>query len=401
MINGDQVRKEGQDVFHSLVYKLTRKLGEGSMMPPNADILVTMKMFEEPNESSESYNTPSFCAEHTSDDPLAKSLYELMPFGLRQAVSTMTLGEKAWIWVHSDAAYGDTGLRYGDHPSDVILPGTNLLYEIRLVWWRPKHLSVIWEETDKKNDSLQSTAITTIEKTLTEMNEPYGLCKVRQAYRRLQHMLSQLRSVRIDSKHKPEQEAERNRVMYNIIKRSANYAIMLGRYGHALFHLKHLLEVNPDDASGHCLLAQAYFSMGRSTNAFYSIRNAHFIDPLNKQYTAVQKEIQQYISLVDDVDADDFVEEEEYEKYAEMLKRRLEIKRKFVLKSVSVKLLVLLESGTKKITVKGGFPAEILDQAHDWLKEKHSETLEVTRTEKTVEIKPILRPNSDESQQET
>lgn len=379
----------GKNVYHDLVFKHVISHGESTtVVSSDAHVTLGIKMFISTKNGS-----MDLVGYHSCDDPLAKPLSELMPFGLRMAVSTMSEGETAWITMNSLVAYGNQGFCFGDEVSEQIPPDSKLVYLVRLLRWRPVHLNVVLTDSVFRNRP-RFEAMPAVEKELSEAEQAFGLGNSQRAYSKLHNAITLLKGMRIDAENEPEKEAERTLVLLESLKQLSTTALSLGRYGAAIAHGKHIVQIDPYDAVAHGQLARAYFSLGNMKGAWHSARRARMLDPRNHKYNSILSEIEQYLTLVEDIDSMEDIKDET-EEFAEILHSNMVYKKKTILKEIESRISRAIEDGQTEFLIKGGFSASILDEIKERLEKKNAGILEVVQNTDSLKIKFL--PESNES----
>lgn len=319
------------------------------MMTRNAHVKLALRAYVE--------GCPEHFDEFTQPNFYSTMVHHIGLPGLQLGVLHMLKGEHAYILVEADLAFGGDGLL------PKVPPDSAIVFDITLVEWskhdlnhelpfRPRSLG--YHEDVKLVLDRQAEA----EDAYAKGNKALSLRLYRMAERIL-------RGVSIDGTKHKDQVEERDKMLSHILLRASQCAFELGSYPHALTLGRECINLDKKNVNANFLLGTSYFALGHIRQARNYILEALMMDPMNKQYAAKMKEIEDHAALVFD---DEFDDEEDgsnvlYEEYAKAVFKRLKENDKVIRERIT-KLLSkhLYDNNEREIELHGGFSREFLEK---------------------------------------
>ncbi|OQR70352.1 hypothetical protein BIW11_11682 [Tropilaelaps mercedesae] len=383
MISSRDVILHGEDIYHGAVKKVITTPGTGNVVPRDAEVTLglTMNLVRKHNAEHAGTCDLEWLHEHTRVAPLVRLLCDIMPIGLQRAVSTMAAGEEAQVWIHPLMAYGSSGLVFGDDNfSESIPPYSALVYYVSLISFRCNDLTIRLGLSSTRFGKLRFEEIQEIYDNLDRAQDVLIKGNKRAAQRIWCRTIRMLEMMRIDAAKEPQQHATREKVMLDTLKKAAENAIQLGWFKLAVTFSKNVLELESDNALAHYILGRAYFALGCNSHAKRHVRRAHLHDIENNTYVEKLREIERHVTLLDDSDSEDTMED--YEELAQIIKDRTKKNSKRVLKEVSKHLQDHIDAGKRTIFIEGGFDDTILEDIYTRLIERNRGVNAVTVRER-------------------
>ncbi|XP_018493902.1 peptidyl-prolyl cis-trans isomerase FKBP65-like [Galendromus occidentalis] len=346
-ISIETLKGKGEALLPKLLYKLQLAPGAGEDVPENSEVQVELRLIVR-GQSIIEY----------SQEPFVKQLEQVLPTGLKIALSSMRKGERALIWMDSALAFGSSALSL--EPGVKIAKDSNLVFEVFLRSWNDKPESTKLRFKDRT--PFDSMALIREDLNAAEALIENG--KKLQALRILKRSLWSARKVQIDAEKSPAEERARQSFVHAITVKTAECAYELGHYPLAVSLSKEALEVDRFDAYVNYICGCAYFSLGYVSSATRYIRAAHHSDLQNGTYERKMREIERHQALLNkDVDYDS--DREEFEEYAAHCLKKIDENKKALRKSIRKFVNEQFEKRQQTVLIGGGFPPALLKEFKD------------------------------------